>query len=57
MSRLSSQVNEKGSEAAAATGLVIELRTSVLPVEFKADHSFVFGIFYKNQFLFLGKYA
>lgn len=56
------EVNEEGTEAAAATGVVVEL-TSVrepqpVPV-FKADHPFVFFIRdnYSESILFLGRVA
>lgn len=51
------EVNEEGTEAAAATAVVIRV-TSVLEVkEFRADHPFIFFIQDKqtNSILFLGK--
>ncbi len=51
------EVNEEGTEAAAATGVVMEL-TMIKPVKaFRADHPFVFFI-YDNKYeniLFLGR--
>jgi serpin B len=44
------EVNEEGSEAAAATAIIVKLKASVFPpkepkvYEFKADHPFVFFI-------------
>ncbi len=52
-------VNEVGTEAAAATGVVIAAPTSVAPapVAFKADHPFVWAIRDKasNAILFVGR--
>jgi serine protease inhibitor len=50
------EVNEVGTEAAAATAVVM-LRSCVLPSEFKCDRPFVF-IIHDNQhhtILFIGK--
>jgi serpin B len=51
-------VNEEGTEAAAATGQVVSFETALpqIPV-FRADHPFIFVIQHKetNQILFLGK--
>ena len=43
------EVNEKGTEAAAATGIAVSLATAayhepVIPIEFNADHPFLFMI-------------
>ena len=52
-------VNEKGTEAAAATGVVIALRAAVPyePLVFKADHPFLYFIIHNptGQILFMGK--
>ncbi|CAF0935465.1 unnamed protein product [Adineta steineri] len=55
-------VNEKGSEAAAATAVVMTLSCAIVrnrdPIEFKADHPFLFMIreCRQNITLFSGKY-
>lgn len=54
-------VNEKGTEAAAATGVMIELLSAIQtpenPIIFKADHPFFFFILYDNKhILFNGIY-
>ncbi|ESO03162.1 hypothetical protein HELRODRAFT_157156 [Helobdella robusta] len=38
------EVNEKGSEAAASTGVVISFRSAKIKIKFKADHPFIFYI-------------
>ncbi len=52
-------VNEKGTEAAAATGVVIALKAAVPyePLVFKADHPFLYFIIHNptGQILFMGK--
>jgi serpin B len=51
------KVNERGTEAAAATGVVMR-KTSAMPAKkFKADHPFLFMIRdnHKQTILFLGK--
>jgi serpin B len=54
-------VNEEGTEAAAATGVVVGLRSAApaLPPVFKADHPFLFLIRdnASGSILFLGRYA
>lgn len=57
------EVNEKGTEAAAATAVVMSEGSAIgggsepTPVEFRADHPFVFFIEHKEtgQILFMGK--
>ncbi|CAL1297713.1 unnamed protein product [Larinioides sclopetarius] len=54
------EVNEKGSEAAAVTGIRIPVRSSIRRTpQFKADHPFLFTILEKssksNMILFLGR--
>ena len=53
-------VNEEGTEAAAATGVVMTMKSARIelpPVVFRADHPFVFAICDKNDgsILFLGR--
>ncbi len=51
-------VNEEGTEAAAATAVVVNLKSIPKPIPiFKADHPFIFLIIYKpnNSILFLGE--
>ncbi len=51
------EVNEQGSEAAAATAVVVGLKSMPLrPASFKADHPFVFLLLHKpsDSILFLG---
>lgn len=51
-------VDEEGTEAAAATAVVMETKSmKPLPVEFKADHPFLFGIVHEptTTVLFLGR--
>jgi len=49
------EVNEKGTEAAAATGVVAAIRS--MPPEFKADHPFIFFVWdtHTESILFLGR--
>ena len=51
------QVDEKGTEAAAATAVVMERKSMSLCVMFRADHPFIFLIRHKptNTILFMGK--
>ncbi|XP_077209522.1 ovalbumin-like [Paroedura picta] len=51
------EVNEEGTEAAAATGVQIRVTSFNAPVVFKADHPFLFFVIHKktNLILFLGK--
>ncbi|GIY88728.1 leukocyte elastase inhibitor [Caerostris darwini] len=56
------EVNEEGSEAAAATGMIATFMRPMMPeitMEFKADHPFLFAIIEKgstnNMILFLGR--
>jgi len=50
-------VNEEGTEAAAATAIVVELKAIPDPKEFTADHPFIFLIEHKptDSILFMGK--
>ena len=52
------KVDEQGTEAAAATGVVMATRSMPKPpVEFKADHPFVYLIRHQdsNEILFIGR--
>lgn len=53
------EVNEEGTEAAAATAAVMMLRCAMLPASFVADHPFIFLIKDKrsNSVLFFGRYT
>ncbi|XP_015278261.1 PREDICTED: ovalbumin-like [Gekko japonicus] len=51
------EVNEEGTEAAAATGIQIRLTSFEKPVVFRADHPFLFFVIHKktNLIIFSGK--
>uniref|UniRef100_A0A0K0E2X0 SERPIN domain-containing protein n=1 Tax=Strongyloides stercoralis TaxID=6248 RepID=A0A0K0E2X0_STRER len=53
-------VNEEGTEAAAATGVIIGFKSSLIhtevPIVVKADHPFLYFILYNNNILFSGLY-
>ncbi|XP_006027297.1 ovalbumin-like isoform X1 [Alligator sinensis] len=53
------EVNEEGTEAAAATGVNIVLMSYVFPIKFKADRPFLFFIHHKktNLILFYGRFS
>jgi serpin B len=53
------EVKEEGTEAAAATAVVMATKSVSLSPTFRADHPFVYMILHKpsNTILFLGKYA
>ncbi|XP_072008774.1 serpin B6-like isoform X1 [Engystomops pustulosus] len=53
------EVNEEGTEAAAATGAVIMLRCARLVPRFTCDHPFLFFIIHKQSrcILFFGRFA
>uniref|UniRef100_A0A6M2DYW9 Putative serpin n=1 Tax=Xenopsylla cheopis TaxID=163159 RepID=A0A6M2DYW9_XENCH len=42
------EVNEEGAEAAAATGIIIEMDSFIPDMEFEANHPFYFAIFAKS---------
>ena len=53
-----SEINEKGTEAAAATGVVVVMRTKMpSPKLFLADRPFIFAIRHgpTNAILFMGR--
>lgn len=51
------EVNEEGTEAAAATGVIMEMTVARPPTVFRADHPFVFMILDKrtHALLFMGR--
>ncbi|KAM9337508.1 leukocyte elastase inhibitor-like isoform 3-T3 [Symphorus nematophorus] len=53
------EVNEEGTEAAAATAAVVTLRSAMLPATFIADHPFLFFIRHNpsKSILFAGRYC
>ncbi|KAF5908452.1 leukocyte elastase inhibitor-like isoform X2 [Clarias magur] len=52
-------VNEEGTEAAAATAAIMMMRCAVMTISFKADHPFLFFIQHKptRSILFCGRYS
>ncbi|XP_069770319.1 leukocyte elastase inhibitor-like isoform X2 [Narcine bancroftii] len=52
-------VNEEGTEAAAATGIIIEVTSQPIATIFKADHPFLFFIKHNKtqSILFFGRYT
>lgn len=53
------EVNEEGTEAAAATAAVMMLRCALIPARFVADHPFLFFIRHNpsKNILFSGRYC
>lgn len=53
------EVNEEGTEAAAATGVVATATAFIPPQEFTADHPFLFFIQHKpsRSILFTGRFC
>lgn len=53
------EVNEEGTEAAAATGAVVGLTSILIPETFNADHPFLFFIRHNPSMLilFAGRYC
>ncbi|MBW3013092.1 serpin family protein [Candidatus Woesearchaeota archaeon] len=51
------EVNEEGTEAAAATAVIMELKAAMIEREFRADHPFIFIIQQKDtgNILFMGR--
>ena len=50
-------VDEKGTEAAAATGMIAMMRLAPMPVMVYADHPFLFFIRHNDQTLFGGRFT
>ncbi|XP_030064998.1 serpin B10 [Microcaecilia unicolor] len=53
------EINEEGTEAAAATGGVLEMRKGLIRLKFEADHPFLFFIRHNkaNTILFYGRFC
>lgn len=51
------EVNEEGTEAAAATGMVMMMRCLMKPMEFVADRPFLYMIWNKKNILFAGAFV
>ncbi|XP_066481449.1 serpin B10-like isoform X1 [Tiliqua scincoides] len=53
------EINEEGTEAAAASGAVVVTRSSQLPMSVKADHPFVFFIRHNTtkSVMFIGRFV
>uniref|UniRef100_A0A1B0BLE1 Serpin domain-containing protein n=1 Tax=Glossina palpalis gambiensis TaxID=67801 RepID=A0A1B0BLE1_9MUSC len=51
------EVNEEGTEAAAATGIIMMTRMMLLPTQFIADHPFLYMIWNKRNILFAGAFV
>ena len=49
-------VDEKGTEAAAATGMIGMMRLGPMPILVHADHPFLFFIRHNGQTLFGGRF-
>jgi len=50
-------VDEKGTEAAAATGMIAMMRLMPMPILIHADHPFLFFIRHNGQTLFAGRFT
>ncbi|XP_037954863.1 serine protease inhibitor 42Dd-like [Teleopsis dalmanni] len=51
------EVNEEGTEAAAATGMIMMTRCMLLPLQFNADRPFLYMIWNKKNVLFAGAFV
>lgn len=51
------EVNEEGTEAAAATGMVMMARSMLMEIDFVADRPFLYGIFRHGEPIFIGQYC
>ncbi|EYC18715.1 hypothetical protein Y032_0026g1325 [Ancylostoma ceylanicum] len=50
-------VSEEGTEAAAATGVVMRRKCRVIKPDFFADRPFMYGIFRGEEPIFIGQYC
>lgn len=55
--KVSIEVNEEGSEAAAATGMIMMTRMMMMPLQFQADRPFLYMIWNKKNILFAGAFV
>ncbi|EDW01801.1 serine protease inhibitor 42Dd [Drosophila grimshawi] len=51
------EVNEEGTEAAAATGMIMMTRMMMLPLQFQADRPFLYVIWNKKNIVFAGAFV
>ncbi|KAH8402358.1 hypothetical protein KR009_011515 [Drosophila setifemur] len=51
------EVNEEGTEAAAATGMVMMTRMMTFPLQFQADRPFLYVIWNRKNILFAGAFV
>jgi len=51
------EVNEEGTEAAAATGMIMMTRMMTFPLQFQADRPFLYVIWNKKNILFAGVFV
>lgn len=51
------EVNEEGTEAAAATGMIMMTRMMTFPLQFQADRPFLYCIWNKKNIMFAGAFV
>ncbi|XP_064543933.1 serine protease inhibitor 42Dd [Drosophila montana] len=51
------EVNEEGTEAAAATGIIMMTRMMLMPLQFQADRPFFYVIWNKRNIVFAGAFV
>ncbi|KAH8277951.1 hypothetical protein KR018_010808 [Drosophila ironensis] len=51
------EVNEEGTEAAAATGMIMMTRMMTFPIQFQADRPFLYVIWNRKNILFAGAFV
>lgn len=51
------EVNEEGTEAAAATGIIMMTRMMLMPLQFQADRPFLYVIWNKRNIVFAGAFV